>query len=351
MSEPSAQQSIEAWSHELLSACVNQGASDLHVSTQQAPCVRVVGQLQRLPAPRLTDTQVDQLLQHWLSEAQWAQLLAQRSVDLASSQPAGRFRINAFHHQHGRAAALRHIPDTVPSLQALDLPAVFDALKHADHGLVLITGATGSGKSTTLAALLDAINRERAVHIVTIEDPVEFMHDSHKSLVHQRQVGRDTHHFQDALRAALRQDPDVIMIGELRDTETIRLALTAAETGHLVLASLHTLSAPKAIDRIIDAFDGSEKTLVRAMLAQSLRAVVAQQLVPAVAGGRVAVCEVMTATPAIRNLIREGQVAQMHSAMQTGQAHGMVTMAQAMRVREQAGQCHPKGTDQGLTEV
>lgn len=343
MSEPSTQQSIEALSQQLLRACVDQGASDLHVSTSQVPCLRIVGRLERLHDQPLTANQIDGLLQHWLSEAQWAQLMTERSVDLASNQRAGRFRINAFHHQHGRAAALRHIPDTVPSLQALDLPPVFDALQRADHGLVLITGATGSGKSTTLAALLDAINRERAAHIVTIEDPVEFMHNSHKSLVHQRQIGSDAHRFEDALRAALRQDPDVIMIGELRDTETIRLALTAAETGHLVLASLHTLSAPKAIDRIIDVFDGSEKALVRAMLAQSLRAVVAQQLVPGLAGGRIAVCEVMTATPAIRNLIREGQVAQMHSAMETGQAHGMMTMAQALRQREQA--------DQGLTEL
>ena len=351
MSEWSTQNSVGAWSQQLLSMCVGHGASDLHVSTQQVPCLRIVGRLERVSEQRLTADQLDRLLQHWLSEAQWAQLMAERSVDVASTQPAGRFRINAFHHQHGRAAALRHIPDTVPSLQALDLPPIFDELKRADQGLVLITGATGSGKSTTLAALLDAINRERAAHIVTIEDPVEFMHRSHKSLVHQRQVGRDTHRFEDALRAALRQDPDVIMIGELRDTETIRLALTAAETGHLVLASLHTLSAPKAIDRIIDVFDSHEKALVRAMLAQSLRAVVAQQLVPAATGGRVAVCEVMTATPAIRNLIREGQVAQMHSAMQTGQAHGMMTMAQALRQREQAGQCLPRGPDQGLTEV
>ena len=351
MRESSNQSRQDSLSHQLLTACVAQDASDLHISTDQPPRLRIVGELVRVGDEALSAAQVDQLLQHWMTEQQWAQLLSERSVDLACSQPAGRFRINAFHHEHGRAAALRRIPSTVPHLDELDLPPIFNELKRADQGLVLITGATGSGKSTTLAALVDAINRERAAHIVTLEDPIEFMHDSQTGLVHQRQVGRDSRSFQDALRAALRQDPDVIMIGELRDAETIRLALTAAETGHLVLASLHTVSAPKAIDRIIDVFDGGEKALVRAMLAQSLRAVVAQQLLPAAAGGRVAVCEVMTATAAIRNLIREGQVAQMLSAMQTGQAHGMMTMEQALRQRQQAGQLRSGVAAQALTDV
>jgi len=351
MRESSSPSPHNSLSHQLLSACVTEGASDLHISTGEPPHFRIVGELVRFGDVALSAAQVDQLLQTWMTEVQWAQLLSERSVDLACTQPAGRFRINAFHHQRGRAAALRRIPPVVPRLEELDLPPIFDGLKSAHHGLVLITGATGSGKSTTLAALVDAINRERAAHIVTLEDPIEFMHASQTGLVHQRQVGRDSRSFQEGLRAALRQDPDVIMIGELRDAETIRLALTAAETGHLVLASLHTVSAPKAIDRIIDVFDGGEKALVRAMLAQSLRAVIAQQLLPAAAGGRVAVCEVMTATPAIRNLIREGQVAQMLSAMQTGQVHGMMTMDQALRQRQQAGHLRSAVVAQALTDV
>lgn len=328
-----------AWTAaELLAACVQHGASDLHLSSGQVPRLRVSGRLQCLGQQTMDAAAIDALLQQWLSPRQWDQLLQIGELDMACQQASGRFRLNAYHHQQGRGAALRHIPHTVPSLQSLDLPPIFDRLQDAEAGLILITGATGSGKSTTLAALLDAINRRRAVHVVTIEDPIEFLHHSQQALIHQRQVGRDSGDFQTALRAALRQDPDVIMIGELRDPETIRLALTAAETGHLVLASLHSLSAAKAVDRIIDVFEGADKALVRAMLAQSLHTVVAQALRPAAAGGRVAVCEVMTATPAIRNLIREGQVAQMASAMQTGQAHGMLTMAQALQQRQQAGQ-------------
>jgi len=246
-----------------------------------------------------------------------------------------RFRVNAFHQQRGPAAVFRTIPDRILSLQALDAPEVLADLSTLQRGLVLVTGPTGSGKSTTLAAMVDHINSLRPYHILTIEDPIEFVHNNKCSLINQREVHRDTHSFNAALRSALREDPDVILVGELRDLETIRLAMTAAETGHLVFATLHTTSAPKTIDRIIDVFPGDEKAMVRSMLSESLRAVVSQLLLKKPSGGRIAVHEIMVATPAIKNLIREDKIAQMYSAMQTGAAHGMQTMEQALtRLRQ-----------------
>ena len=253
-------------------------------------------------------------------------------TDFAIEVPGlARFRVNAFTQRRGCSAVFRTIPVAVPTLDELAAPPVFKAIATQPRGLVLVTGPTGSGKSTTLAAMVDHVNSSAPNHIITVEDPIEFVHESKRSLINQREVHQDTHEFAAALRSALREDPDVILIGELRDLETIRLALTAAETGHLVLATLHTSSAAKTVDRIVDVFPGAEKPLVRGMLAESLRAVIAQQLFRRCGGGRIAAHEVMIATPAIRNLIREGKVAQIYSAIQTGRAHGMWTLEQNLR--------------------
>jgi len=242
-----------------------------------------------------------------------------------------RFRVNAFNQNRGASAVFRTIPSKVLTLEQLDAPKVFQDLCDYPNGVVLVTGPTGSGKSTTLAAMVDYINDHRNDHILTVEDPIEFVHDSKKCLVNQREVHRDTHSFNAALRSALREDPDVVLVGELRDLETIRLALTAAETGHLVFGTLHTSSAAKTIDRIIDVFPSAEKDMVRAMLSESLRAVISQTLLKKISGGRVAAHEIMLGTPAIRNLIRENKVAQMYSSIQTGQAQGMQTLDQNLK--------------------
>jgi twitching motility protein PilT len=243
----------------------------------------------------------------------------------------GRFRVNAFNHNRGAAAVFRTVPTKVASMEELGLGEVFKEIALLPRGLILVTGPTGSGKSTTLAAMVDFINDNRYDHILTIEDPIEFVHESKRCLVNQREVHRDTLGFSEALRSALREDPDIILVGEMRDLETIRLALTAAETGHLVLGTLHTTSAAKTIDRIIDVFPSAEKSVVRSMLAESLQAVVSQILLKRNGGGRVAAHEIMRGTAAIRNLIREDKVAQMYSAIQSGQAHGMQTMDWALQ--------------------
>ena len=242
-----------------------------------------------------------------------------------------RFRVNAFNQDRGSAAVFRTIPSKVLSLEDLNAPAVFKDICDNPRGLVLVTGPTGSGKSTTLAAMMDYKNDTEYGHILTIEDPIEFVHQSKKCLINQREVHRDTLGFAEALRSALREDPDIILVGELRDLETVRLALTAAETGHLVFGTLHTSSAAKTIDRIIDVFPSAEKSMVRSMLSESLRAVISQTLLKRVGGGRVAAHEIMIGTPAIRNLVREDKVAQMYSAIQTGQAFGMQTLDQCMQ--------------------
>ncbi len=317
---------------ELLQVAVQRGASDLHLSAGQPPWLRVDGDLCRLALPPLDQACVLQGLADVMSEAQQQRQRRDLDADFSLSLPGlGRFRVATFLQDRGAAAVFRLIPDAVPTLAQLGLGAVFQRLADLPRGLVCVTGPTGSGKSTTLAALLDHINAHRQCHILTIEDPIEFVHSSQRSLVSQREVDRHARSFAAALRAALREDPDVILIGELRDLETVRLALTAAETGHLVLATLHTASAAKTIDRIIDVFPAEEKAVVRSMLAESLQAVVAQTLLKRVGGGRVAAHELMLATPAIRNLVREARVAQLYSAIQTGAQFGMQTLDQALK--------------------
>jgi twitching motility protein PilT len=266
-----------------------------------------------------------------MSDHQRRDFEANLEVDFSYNVPGlSRFRVNCFHNDAGVGAAFRTIPLAVWTLEDLGAPLSFKEIINVPRGLVLVTGPTGSGKSTTLAAMIDHLNDTVAGHILTIEDPIEFIHTSRKCLINQREVHRDTHGFNQALRSALREDPDIILVGEMRDIETIRLALTAAETGHLVFATLHTSSAAKTIDRIIDVFPAGEKSMVRSMLSESLRAVIAQTLLKRMVGGRIAAHEIMIATPAIRNLIREDKVAQMYSAIQTGQNVGMHTLDQYM---------------------
>ena len=248
-----------------------------------------------------------------------------------------RFRVNAFNQNRGAAAVFRNIPSTILSLDELNAPKAFKDLCMLPRGLVLVTGPTGSGKSTTLAGMVNHCNDNRPDHIITIEDPIEFVHEAKRCLVNQREVHRDTLGFSEALRSALREDPDIVLVGEMRDLETIRLALTAAETGHLVFGTLHTSSAAKTIDRIVDVFPAAEKDMVRAMMSESLRAVISQTLMKRVGGGRVAAHEIMIGTPAIRNLIREGKIAQMYSAIQTGQGQGMQTLDQCLQEMVQKG--------------
>jgi twitching motility protein PilT len=316
----------------LLTTALARQASDLHLAAGMPPMLRVHGQIEALDWPVQSQTDVAALLSQVMT-AQQREVFAQTlELDLAWTHAAlGRFRVNAFMQSRGAAAVFRCIPAAVPALASLGAPAVLAELALRPRGLVLVTGPTGSGKSTTLAAMVDFYNRTRAGHILTVEDPIEFEHVAHKSIVNQREVGRHTHSFSAALRAALREDPDVILVGELRDLDTIRLALTAAETGHLVLGTLHTASATKAVDRIIDVFAAQDKEMVRSMLSESLEGVVAQTLCRTADGtGRVAAHEVMLGTPAIRNLIREGKVAQMYSTLQTGASQGMQTLDQSL---------------------
>ena len=267
-----------------------------------------------------------------MSDKQQKEYEENLETDFSFELPSvGRFRVNVFNQDRGAGAVLRIIPSEVLTLEQLSAPPIFKEIAENPRGLVLVTGPTGSGKSTTLAAIIDYINEQHHHHILTIEDPIEFVHQSKKSLINQREVRRHTLSFSDALRSALREDPDVILVGELRDLETIRLALTAAETGHLVFGTLHTTSAAKTIDRIVDVFPGEEKDMVRSMLSESLRAVISQTLVKKIGGGRVAAHEVMLATPAIRNLIRENKVAQMYSTIQTNQSIGMQTLDQDLQ--------------------
>jgi twitching motility protein PilT len=318
------------------------GASDLHLSADLPPMARVHGELRKLAPddPPWSDAQVRQVLQGLMSPARWTAFQTQLEDDFAVTHADGsRWRVNAFQQHRGTALALRFIPTLVPRLAELHAPALLNDLAQQPHGLILVTGPTGCGKSTLLAAMLDHANRTRQGHLLTIEDPIEFVHTPQQCAVHQREVGLHTHSFEAALRSALREDPDVILIGELRDLATIRLALTAAETGHLVLASLHTASAPQAIGRMVDVFPAEEKDMVRTLLADALLAVVAQTLCPRQDGsGRVAAHEVMVATPAVRNLIREGKTAQLYSALQTGAQVGMQTLDQSLQALRHSGQ-------------
>ena len=314
---------------DLLAFAVKNGASDLHLSAGLPPMVRIDGDLWRIEAPVLLHAAVLDLVRSVMNDAQRKDYEERLETDFSFGIPElSRFRVNAFNQHRGAGAVFRTIPSRVLSLQELNGPAILEDIAGTPRGVVLVTGPTGSGKSTTLAAMIDHKNASEHGHILTIEDPIEFVHQSRSCLVSQREVHRHTHGFAEALRSALREDPDVILVGEMRDLETIRLALTAAETGHLVFGTLHTSSAPKTIDRIVDVFPAAEKDMVRAMLSESLRAVVSQTLLKKEGGGRVAAHEIMIGTPAIRNLIRENRIAQMYSAIQTGQQFGMRTLDQ-----------------------
>ncbi|MDR3491236.1 MAG: type IV pilus twitching motility protein PilT [Gammaproteobacteria bacterium] len=318
---------------ELLTLCYNEKASDLHLSPNQPPLLRIDGDL--IPAkdyPPLNVETINELVYSTMDDKLKSDLKTLLEVDYATElKDIARFRVNVFHQIMGLAAVFRVIPTQIPTLEDLHLPDVFKGLLDLPNGLILVTGPTGSGKSTTLAAMVDHINMTQSSHIITIEDPIEFVHSSKKCLVNQRQVVRDTHDFANALRSALREDPDVLLVGEMRDLETVRLALTAAETGHLVLATLHTSSAPRTISRIVDVFPAGEKNVIRNMLSESLQAVICQTLLKKVGGGRVAAFEIMLGTPAIRNLIREDKVAQMYTSIQTGAAIGMCTLDQYLQ--------------------
>jgi len=317
---------------ELLAFSVKHNASDLHLSSGLPPMIRVDGDIRRINVPVLDHKTVHGLVYDIMNDKQRRDYEEFLEVDFSFEIPGlARFRVNAFNQDRGAAGVFRTIPSKVLTLDDLATPAVFKKICDTPRGIVLVTGPTGSGKSTTLAAMIDYINDNEYGHILTIEDPIEFVHQSKKCLINQREVHRDTLGFSEALRSALREDPDIILVGELRDLETIRLALTAAETGHLVFGTLHTSSAAKTIDRIVDVFPAGEKSMVRSMLSESLRAVIAQTLLKKVGGGRMAAHEIMIGTPAIRNLIREDKVAQMYSAIQTGQAHGMQTLDQNLQ--------------------
>lgn len=316
---------------ELLAFSAKQGASDLHLSAGLPPMIRVDGDVRRINLPPMEHKQVHGLIYEIMNDKQRKDYEEYLETDFSFEVPGvARFRVNAFNHNRGSGAVFRTIPSKVLTMEELGMGQVFRDVSSVPRGLVLVTGPTGSGKSTTLAAMMDFINENKYEHILTIEDPIEFVHESKKCLVNQREVHRDTHGFAEALRSALREDPDIILVGEMRDLETIRLALTAAETGHLVFGTLHTTSAAKTIDRIVDVFPANEKAMVRSMLSESLEAVVSQTLMKRIGGGRVAAHEIMRGTPAIRNLIREDKVAQMYSAIQTGASVGMQTMDQCL---------------------
>jgi twitching motility protein PilT len=316
---------------ELLAFSAKQGASDLHLSAGLPPMIRVDGDVRRINLPPLEHAEVHSLIYEIMNDKQRKDFEEFLETDFSFEVPGvARFRVNAFNQNRGAGAVFRTIPSKVLTMEDLDMGQTFRDISMVPRGLVLVTGPTGSGKSTTLAAMVDFINDNRYDHILTIEDPIEFVHESKKCLVNQREVHRDTHGFNEALRSALREDPDIILVGELRDLETIRLALTAAETGHLVFGTLHTTSAAKTIDRVIDVFSAEEKDMVRSMLSESLHAVISQTLLKRANGGRIAAHEIMIGTPAIRNLIREDKVAQMYSAIQTGHALGMITLDQTL---------------------
>ena len=317
---------------QLLEFSVQQGASDLHLSTGQPPIIRIDGDVQRIDAPDFEREQLQTMVYDIMSDEQRRGFEETLEADFSFELPGtARFRANVFMHNRGIGAVFRTIPSQILTLDDLDAPEIFKNISVFPRGLVLVTGPTGSGKSTTLAAMVDFINKRSPFHILTVEDPIEFVHQPIRSLINQREVHRDTKGFNNALRSALREDPDVILVGELRDLETIRLALTAAETGHLVFGTLHTSSAAKTIDRIIDVFPADEKEMVRSMLSESLRAVISQTLLKKNGGGRIAAHEIMITNSAIRNLIREAKIAQMYSVIQTSRQIGMQTMDQCLQ--------------------
>jgi twitching motility protein PilT len=324
---------------EILRQMVSREASDLHLTSASAPYFRIHGEMVKLNYKELTPELCQALLFEVLTEQQRETLLENWDLDCSYSlNGVGRFRVNAFRQRHGLGAVFRRIPENIQTVRELGLPSSLVDLLDVSEGLILVTGPTGSGKSTTLASLIHTINTERKAHIITIEDPIEFVHHNKNSLINQREVSSHTKSFHDALRAALREDPDVILVGEMRDLETISLALTAAETGHLVLATLHTNSATKTVDRIIDVFPQNQQAGIRVMLSESLRGIIAQALVRRADGeGRVPVVEVLVNIPAVANLIREGKTFQIHSSMQTGQVHGMTTFENAIHEMSRKG--------------
>jgi twitching motility protein PilT len=326
---------------ELLAFAYKQNASDLHLSSGLPPLIRVDGDVKRINVDPLDDRTVHNMIYDIMTDKQQKDYEEFLECDFSFELPnIARFRVNAFNQLRGPGAVFRTIPSKVLTLEQLNAPEVFKKISDQPRGIVLVTGPTGSGKSTTLAAMMNYVNESRHEHILSVEDPIEFVHTSKNCLVNQREVGKDTLSFNNALRSALREDPDVILVGEMRDLETIRLALTAAETGHLVFATLHTSSAAKTIDRIIDVFPAAEKDMVRAMLSESLRAVISQSLLKKMGGGRVAAHEIMIGTPAIRNLVRENKIAQMYSSIQTGQNVGMQTLDQCLQDLVRARQVH-----------
>ena len=318
---------------ELLTFVVKNKASDLHLSAGMPPMIRVHGDVRRINLPAMEHKDVHAMVYDIMNDGQRKVYEENLECDFSFAVPnLARFRVNAFVQNRGAAAVMRTIPSKILSLEDLKAPKIFEELADYPRGLVLVTGPTGSGKSTTLAAMVNHKNQNEYGHILTVEDPIEFVHESQKCLINQREVGPHTLSFNNALRSALREDPDVILVGEMRDLETIRLAMSGAETGHLVFGTLHTSSAAKTIDRIIDVFPAAEKEMIRAMLSESLRAVISQTLCKTMDGaGRVAAHEIMVGTPAIRNLIREAKVAQMYSAIQTGQQFGMQTLDQNLQ--------------------
>ena len=318
---------------ELLAFTVKNKASDLHLSAGLPPMIRVHGDVRRINLPPLAHHDVHDMVYDIMNDYQRKIFEDTLECDFSFELPGiARFRVNAFMQNRGMGAVFRVIPSKVLTLEQLGAPKIFEDIAKFPRGLVLVTGPTGSGKSTTLAAMIDYINDNQYAHILTVEDPIEFVHESKKCLINQRELGLQTHSFANALRSALREDPDVILIGEMRDLETIRLAMTAAETGHLVFGTLHTSTAAKTIDRIVDVFPAGEKEMVRSMLSESIRAVISQTLLKTKDGrGRVAAHEIMLGTPAVRNLIRENKIAQINSMIQTGQQHGMQTLDQCLQ--------------------
>ncbi len=317
---------------QLLAFTVKNGASDLHLSAGLPPMIRVDGDVRRINVDPMDHELVHGMVYDIMNDKQRKAYEEYFETDFSFEIPGlARFRVNAFNHNRGSGAVFRTIPSKILTLEELKAPKIFEEISDTPRGIVLVTGPTGSGKSTTLAGMVNYVNENHYGHILTIEDPIEFVHESKKCLINQREVHRDTLGFSEALRSALREDPDVILVGEMRDLETIRLALSAAETGHLVFGTLHTSSAAKTIDRVVDVFPAAEKEMVRSMMSESLRAVISQTLMKKIGGGRIAAHEIMLGTPAIRNLIRENKIAQMYSAIQTGQSIGMQTLDQNLQ--------------------